>query len=308
MKKSLIVTILNEEKNIASLLESIVQQTEIPDEVIIADGGSKDNTWKILKEYEEKYSYIKPLRRRGNRSVGRNAAIEEASGDIILITDAGCVLDSHWVKEITRPFLHKDVEIVAGYYKGTYSTPFQKALIPYVLVMPDKVDPDTFLPATRSMAMRKKVWEDLGGFDEKYSHNEDYVFARKAKKLNKKIVFSEKAITMWYPRANAKEAFYMFYRFAYGDAEAGILRPKVILLFVRYFIAFILAVIAILLRSEFLFYTLITLLLCYITWAIIKNYSYVKRWQGLILLPTIQFIADFAVLKGTWKGLTKSGI
>ncbi len=308
MKKSLIVTILNEEKNIASLLESVVQQKERPDEVIIVDGGSKDNTWKILKEYEEKYSFIKPLRRRGNRSVGRNAAIEVARGDIILITDAGCVLDREWVKEITQPFSQKDVDIVAGYYKGTYSTPFQKALIPYVLVMPDKVDPETFLPATRSMAMRKKVWEDLGGFDEKYSHNEDYVFARKAKKLNKKIVFAENAITMWYPRTNAKEAFYMFYRFAYGDAEAGVIRPKVVLLFIRYIMAFILSVSTIVLRSEFLFYTLAILLLVYIIWAIMKNYSYVKIWQGLVLLPFIQFIADFAILKGTMKGLTKSGI
>ena len=52
MKVSLITTILNEEKNIESFLHSIEEQTVLPDEVIIVDGGSKDKTLERIKEYK----------------------------------------------------------------------------------------------------------------------------------------------------------------------------------------------------------------------------------------------------------------
>lgn len=305
IKKSLIVTIFNEENVIGAFLNSISLQETIPNEVVIVDGGSFDCTKKVVSDYIRNNTskirfrfYIK----KGNRSVGRNEAIRKAKGDIILITDAGCILDKNWVKNITKPFQDQKVDVVAGYYRAKAKTIFQKCLVPYVLVMPDKVDPDKFLPATRSMAIRKSAWKEIGGFDERYSHNEDYVFANRLKDSGKKIIFIKNAIVYWIPRNTFKEAYVMFRRFAYGDMEAGIVRDKVLLLFARYTLLIYLLLYFSFSKSIILLTIILGGIILYITYSIKKNMKYVRNLNGLYLLPLLQIAADIAVMHGSLMG------
>lgn len=311
MKISFITTILNEEESIGKLLESLRDQSVLPDEVIIADGGSTDNTLSVISNFQfkipNKNLKVKILKKIGNRSVGRNAAIESSTGDIIVCSDAGCVLDKDWIKNITKPFEDPQIDVVSGYYKGISKTIFQKCLIPYVLVMPDRVNINNFLPATRSMAFRKPVWEKIGGFDEKYSHNEDYVFAKKIR--NKfKIKFVKEAIVFWYPPKDFKNAFIMFFRFAYGDAEARIFRPKVFLIFLRYIIGVLLFGLAIIKMSVPILSFLLLCLILYVIWSIVKNYKYINDIKAYVYLPLLQFLSDSAVILGTVFGFIKYGL
>jgi len=309
MKLSFITTVLNEEGNIEKLLKSLSSQTVLPDEVIIVDGGSSDRT---IAEIKYQISNIKNdvkfkiLIKKGNRSIGRNEAIKNARGDIILSSDAGCVLDKNWVKNIIKPFENKKNDVVSGYYKGTGETVFEKSLIPYVLVMENRLSPENFLPATRSMAFKKEIWKKAGRFDEKLSHNEDFEFAKRLKKVGANIKFAKDAIVYWRPRKNIKEAFIMFYRFAFGDAEAGIIRPKVIFLFARYSVGILFVFIYLYTNSLFLLILIFTLLGNYILWAMFKNYRYINNKRALIYLPLLQFTADFSVLLGTTIGFLKS--
>ena len=159
MKLSVVITILNEEKTISHLLQSINDQSLLPDEVIIVDGGSIDKSIKLIKSFtklQKKGIEVKIIQKKGNRSVGRNEGIQAAKHEVILITDAGCALDKHCIEEISKPFNNKSVSVVAGYYSAKPVTVFQKCLVPYILVMPDRVKAKNFLPATRSMAMKKK--------------------------------------------------------------------------------------------------------------------------------------------------------
>ena len=171
--------------------------------------------------------------------------------------------------------------------------------------MPDRVIPETFLPAARSMAFKKSIWEKAGHFPEEYSHNEDYVFARRLKKIGAKIFFVREAVAYWLPRNNFKQAFIMFFRFAFGDAEAGIYRPKIFLIFLRYLFIFSLIIFDILLNSSFILYFICFILILYIIWAIGKNFKYIKSWQALYILPAMQIVSDAAVLSGTTIGLIK---
>ena len=54
MKVSVALTVLNEGEAIRAVMDSLVAQTRPPDEVVIADGGSRDNTLAILREYERR--------------------------------------------------------------------------------------------------------------------------------------------------------------------------------------------------------------------------------------------------------------
>ena len=319
MRISFITTVFNEEKTVEKLLDSVLKQSVLPDEIIIVDGGSTDTTVERIRNQEsgikDKKIKLKLIIKKGNRSVGRNEAVRNANGDIIVCTDAGNILDKDWVKNITKPFMdsslsgndseRREVDVVAGYYKGLAKNVFQKCLIPYVLVMPDKADPENFLPATRSVAFRKSIWERAGKFDEKLSHNEDYAFSKKLKKIGANIVFQINAIVYWIPRNNLRQAFYMFFRFAYGDAEARIFRPKVIFVFVRYILGLALLIIAFFIKSALILASLLVILILYIAWAVQKNYNYVKNRKVIYFLPLLQFTADFAVISGTVFGLLK---
>ncbi len=302
MKISLIVTVLNEERGIARLLNSIFSQSSLPHEVIIVDGGSNDRTFEILKQYSKKHKLLRVYQKNGNRSVGRNEAIKRAVGDVIAITDAGCVLDKKWLVNITKPFINKNIDVVAGYYRGRPKDIFQKSLVPYVLIMPDQVNEDNFLPATRSMAIKKSVWKNAGMFDEKLSDNEDYAFARILQKRKVKIYFEKNAIVYWYPVNSLPRVFKMFYRFAKGDIESGILRPKVVFIFLRYLIGGSLLGTFILTKSPLILYSIIFLLFTYLFWTISKNYRYVNDIRGFIFLPILQITSDLAVLSGSITG------
>ena len=306
-KISFITTIYNEEKTIRLFLNSLNTQTKKPDEIIIVDGGSSDRTQFLISNFKFPISNsrVKIIIKKGNRSVGRNEAIKHATGDVIVCSDAGNILDKDWIKNITKPFKDPSVDVVAGYYTGKAQTLFQKCVIPYALVMEDKVDYEKFLPATRSVAFKKSIWKKAGRFNERYSHNEDYVFARKLRETGAKIHFAKDAIVYWIPRKTFKEAFVMMFRFALGDGEAKILRSKVLLVFARYFLLLYFIFLTLLYQSITPVLLIAAAVIVYVIWAIKKNYKYVKRREGMKILLFLQFIADVAVLSGTALGLVK---
>lgn len=305
-KASFITTVLNEEKTIEALLVSLIKQTQKPDEIIIVDGGSRDRTVQKAKAFRAKHpqANIKILiKNDANRSRGRNLAIQRAKNDVIAISDAGCQLDKNWLKNIIRPFSNPSTAVVAGYYQAKPKNIFEKCVVPYVLVMPNRVNPKNFLPASRSMAIRKDIWTKVGGFPEKFSDNEDFVFANILKKKGVEIVFAKDAIVYWQPRSNLKNFWVMAYRFARGDALAGLRYPKTATVIGRYLLALILLLPS--LHHRHLLFCWLFCALTYLTWPIFKNYRYIKKWPALFLLPLLQVTTDTAIILGTMRGLSK---
>ena len=61
MRVSVIATVLNEGPSIRVLLDSVLNQTRAPDEVIIVDGGSTDDTVQIIESYRAVILGYKPI-------------------------------------------------------------------------------------------------------------------------------------------------------------------------------------------------------------------------------------------------------
>jgi len=305
MRVSLIFTVLNEAETVRLLWASIMAQTKLPDEVIVVDGGSNDDTIKILHNLAASSTPFstKILVQPGNRSVGRNTAITHATGALIAVTDAGCVLDPHWLEELITEQYSTNADVIAGYYRGLTSTSWQTAVVPYVLVMPDKLPqpPEVFLPATRSVLFTKKAWELAGKFDVSLSDNEDFAFAHSLKRTGVKMSFTPKAIVAWIPPTTWWATAKMFFRFARGDSYANLWRPKVTLLFARYSLWLLTAVLALSSQSFQLALVLAGFTIIYLGWSIMKNYRYTK--QGWWWLPILQLTADGSVLLGSLSGV-----
>lgn len=325
---SLCITILNEEHTINQLITAIANQTRLPDEVVIVDGGSSDTTRNVVEQalFDVEYSTCKntelvfsgkiargktvvPVRFLqvvGNRSVGRNYAIATAVHDWIAITDAGCLPQPSWLEELLTAQAHTDSLVIAGYYNAIVRTDFEEAMVPYVLVMPDRVDPHSFLPATRSMMLHKSIWERAGGFDEQLADNEDYAFAKTIARLTP-ISFTKAAIVSWIPRQTIGQFYNMVYRFARGDMQAGLIRPKVLLIFLRYLLIIPFILLFCIAHSSLTVSIIVLALLAagYALWAIAKNYRYVPH--GWYWLPILQFSADAAVMSGSIAGVLRRG-
>ncbi len=293
-KISVITTVLNERESILALLEALRVQTRQPGEVIVVDGGSTDGTFELIRQFQRQQPKF-PLQvwqKKGNRSVGRNYALAKARDKLVAITDAGCVPEPNWLGELAAKQRQTQAEVVAGYYRGAPGNNFAAAAVPYALVMPDRVNENNFLPATRSMLITKQIWQKAGKFDEKLSDNEDYAFAKKLEKMGVKMAFAPRAVVAWQPPENFGSFYRMIFRFARGDIQAGILRPKVVLIFARYLAGLVLLF--------FLPSTVLPLILLYLLWAILKNKKYVPR--GWYWLPLLQVLSDLAAMQGSFAG------
>ncbi len=296
-KVSVIVTVFNEEDTLLPLIKALTNQTSSATEIIIVDGGSTDSTWKLL----QKTKGVRYFQNPGNRSVGRNFGVSKSKYPLIAFTDAGCVPDLNWLEELLKPFADSAVSVVSGYYRGESKNIFQKCLIPYVLVMPDVANKSEFYPSTRSMALRRVVWDKSGGFDPTLYHNEDYAYAHRLKSLGYSFTFAPLAVVSWIPRKTLIQAAWMFMRFAIGDIQAKIIRPQVKRLAMRYLVFVYLFFLSF--ELTILKPFIILLAICYLLLSIRKNYRYVKDIRAIIWLPILQITADLSVLFGSAVGL-----
>lgn len=220
---SVISTVRNECHSIGRLLDSLAAQTRSPDEVLIVDGGSSDGTVDILREHAESSPYpLRVLVRKGaNRSEGRNVAIRMAEGDIIACTDAGVRLSPGWLEALLQPFVDdEETQVVAGFFVTDPRTPFELAMGSTVLPMAEDIDPDRFLPSSRSVAFGKTVWEAVDGYPEWMEYSEDTLYDLALRLRGYHFAFAPQALVFFRPRSSLRSFWRQYAGYAYGDAQA----------------------------------------------------------------------------------------
>ena len=305
LKITLIATVKNEEFSIRDFLDALLSQTRLPNEIIVTDGGSVDRTTEIVNEYITNGAPIKLIIAKGNRSVGRNEAIRNASYDIIACTDAGCRADPDWLKNIIEPFENdQSIDVVGGFYQPIANNIFGKCVGVLTICDIKRIDPNTFLPSARSVAFKKEAWRKVGGFPEQFSWNEDTSFMLNLRKVGLKFIFVPRAIVYRRVESNLKEIFWKYHFYAKGDAEACLSKKKYSLFYIRYLMG------AILVSIGFIFWPLwciaLLCLIAYLAKYAIKVFVKVRSAKGLVWGPLIKLAIDFAVLSGFGRGLFSS--
>lgn len=218
---SVILTVLNEGEGMTELLNALFQQTSPPDEVVVVDGGSRDQTMQVLIDYADGDNRLKVFIEPGvNISRGRNIAIEKASNPIIAVTDGGCRPDANWLKALVQP-LKEDSSLaaVAGTFKIDFRNSFE--LFSGALCMPvDSGDATTRLFYGRNSAFKKDAWEAVGGYPEWLYTGEDTLFAKRFVESGFLVAYASNAVVAWRPRPTLRKLIKMF--FLYGRGEGRI--------------------------------------------------------------------------------------
>ncbi len=101
---SLIVTTYNWPEALELCLNSVIRQTVLPKEIIIADDGSGKDTEELIRRFVKSYPNINIIHSwqedEGFRlSMSRNRAISKAKGEYVIIIDGDLVLDRHFVQD-----------------------------------------------------------------------------------------------------------------------------------------------------------------------------------------------------------------
>jgi len=226
MQITLVATVRNEQDTIRTFVDSLLGQEYKPDEIIIVDGASSDGTREILEEYAQRGEII-VISRPCNIAQGRNLGIGAARGSHIAVTDAGCHLDSSWLREIVSCFRRNPaVAVVAGNFRFDTQTPFEEAVV-WGTFQPNRDETETarYYPSSRSVAFTKTAWEQAGGYPEWLYAAEDTLFNIRLRQIGCEFAFCRDAIVRWRPRETWGALAKQRINFSRGNARIGVSTP-----------------------------------------------------------------------------------
>ena len=313
MKVSVIITVLNEVESLPCLFDSLAAQTRPPDEVVVVDGGSSDGTLAFLRAENLRGRFpLTIIEEPGtNISQGRNVAIAAARGEIIAATDAGVRLAPNWLERLVMP-LEKQVgqkfKVVAGFFRPDPHTLFEVAMGATVLPGLQDVDPERFLPSSRSVAFFKHAAEAVGGYPEWLDYCEDLIFDLRLRERFAPFAFAPGALVYFRPRGSLRSFFRQYYLYARGDGKADLWRLRHLIRYLTYLVAVpVIGVLGWRRRCWWALY-LISIPSMFITpWRRLpplwQGYGPLDRLKSILWVPLIRLVGDAAKMVGYPVGL-----
>ncbi len=208
---SIIITVKNEEKNIADLLNSLAIQ-EKPFEVVLVDAESSDKTVEIAKGFLDKMD-LNIIVKKSTRGEGRNIGVMNSKYDYILFIDGDSYADKNWVSEMRKSFM-ANCDIVAGKTISIGNkkyTKFGRVELFYKGV-------DVTFPSC-NLGYKKDLFLKLNGFDPKFITAEDIDLNMRALDKNAKFCYNENAIVYNKVREDISSFLKQAYWNGYGRAQ-----------------------------------------------------------------------------------------
>lgn len=186
MEISVIVTVRNEEKNIADLLDSLMVQ-EGKFEVVIVDSNSEDGTREIIKRYQERMDGLHLYVRGGKRGESRNYGVKKSQYSHVTFIDGDIIANPFWLKEMRRTF--EASKVCAGKTITIGFAPFED--LARVELMHQGYD--VTYPSC-NLGYEKTTFETIGGFDPEFVTAEDIDLNYRAADHGASIVYNPSAI------------------------------------------------------------------------------------------------------------------
>lgn len=187
MKKidvSVVVPSYNEEKLLSLCLRSLINQDfKRKYEIIVVDNASNDNTKSILRKFKVRSIHID----KKNVSLARDVGFRNAYGEIIVSTDADTIVPKNWLSKIYKRF-EDDPELIgmsgsASFWDGNiWDNLF---VIPHISYNYLNYFLNLGFFTGQNMAIRKKVFDQIGGFDLKKPSAEDLDLCLKLQQIGK---------------------------------------------------------------------------------------------------------------------------
>ncbi|MCK5562875.1 glycosyltransferase family 2 protein, partial [Candidatus Bathyarchaeota archaeon] len=161
-KVSVVLLTKNSTATVRKALESIFNQTRMPDEVVVVDDHSKDDTLNIVKQFPVKI-VAEPGAGFGHAS---NVGVDNAAGDLVFFIDSDCYAEPNWIEKILSHFDQPEIAGVTGQTRLWNRDSGVVRFLAYVggrMTMPTGHMYFEIAP-TMNLALRREVIQSCGGF------------------------------------------------------------------------------------------------------------------------------------------------
>lgn len=211
---SIIIPTYNRSNDVCRLIDSIIDNEYDNYEIIVVDNCSEDDTICKIECYAERHSNIKLIKLEHNMMAagGRNAGIDNASGDYLLFIDSDNVIEPKMIGKLVCEMRHNSQIGLIGplmlYYKDknliwfsgcdinkfTSRTKYFNANKRLVNINLERVLKTHHVP--NCMMTTKEVVEKIGGFDPIYFiMYEEADFAERIKNAGYEVIVLTEAVT-----------------------------------------------------------------------------------------------------------------
>ncbi len=231
LRVSVVVPAYNEGVCATDLLDKLFKNAiRQPDEVVVVDANSSDDTLALIKHWTEAnkaYNVkIVELKTQAYPGRARNEGVKVSTCDYIAFIDCGLHPEDDWLLKLIEPFEQGDnVDVVWGKSLSLAQTPWEQA---FAALVESCVDKDR--KVVPSSCIKKSVFEQIGGFREDLRAAEDLLYIQTlAKEECKEAFVDAKAWYSGYP-ANLVEAFRKWSLYTVHTVNAGLHIRKMVLM------------------------------------------------------------------------------
>ncbi|HOK41295.1 MAG TPA: glycosyltransferase [bacterium] len=196
MNASLIIPIYNAEKTLKLCFDSLLEQNDLPAQIIIVYCTSSDKSLEIILNYKDKLKfdiYEIPL---SSPARARNTGIKFANFDLIFFIDSDCIVPKDYFKKLHQEIINKQIKVAGCKIYGfnpvkiieIYLSEFGLALQDNDTIFTELKLFNSFLH-TASFVINKNIIENIGYFNENLFTGEDHDFCYRILSKNIPIHF-----------------------------------------------------------------------------------------------------------------------
>jgi glycosyltransferase involved in cell wall biosynthesis len=225
---SIVVPCCNERDYIESMLQSILQQEQLPGrfEVIVIDGMSEDGTREVVLRFAQNDSRIRIIDNPQRiASTGLNAGIKVARGSIVIRMDAHTSYAPDYIKQCVQVLQDTDADNVGGpcVVQG-------RGLVGKVIAFAFQSsfgcggarghDPRYSGPVDTVYlgCWRREIFDRIGLFDEELVRNQDDELNLRLIRSGGIVWQSAKIKSRYYPRERLRDLFAQYLQYGYWKA------------------------------------------------------------------------------------------
>jgi cellulose synthase/poly-beta-1,6-N-acetylglucosamine synthase-like glycosyltransferase len=248
---SVVVAARNEEKGLPFLLSALQQQTYPKHlfEVIIVDDYSTDNTQQAIQLFlNERVRLIQPntAKESSSKKKAIETGVNAASGELIIITDADCVVPEKWLQTITAFYRKTKPSFIAAPVRLTHNNSLLQLLQAMDFMVLQGITASAVSSHFHTMAnganlaYTKQAFDEVDGFEEidTVASGDDMLLMQKLWQKNKHAVAylkSEDAIVVTEPMQTWKSFINQRKRWASKSSVYTDSKLKAVLVFVYLF-------------------------------------------------------------------------
>ena len=230
---SIITPTFNRADEIDLLLESINNQTIDYSlfEMIIADDGSTDSTEDLIAGWQQKTDFELKYFTQDNQGPGsaRNLGLKEAVGELFVFIDSDCEAHQTWLETIYAAYQNNEFDACGGPDSAKDDfTPIQKAIdfsmTSFLTTGGMRGHSEKmiakFYPRSHNMAMRRSVYDKVGGFGS-LRHGQDIELSHRIHKSGARVKFLKNAVVYHRRRTTLKKFFRQVFNWGVARINLG---------------------------------------------------------------------------------------